>query len=166
MINLSSRAFRAFVTPLTLPIALLASSAAMAANNDDLDDAAIEEIIVVAHHTPTPARLVGSSVSVLEVDDFSQRITFDPAELPRMLPSLNVSQTGPLGGLTEVRLRGSESNHTLVLIDGVEANDPANGAAFNLATLAATSIKRIEVLRGPQSARYGSEAKPTTKNCW
>ena len=60
MINLSSRAFQAFVTPLTLPIALLASSAAMAANNDDLDDAAIEEIIVVAHHTPTPARLVGS----------------------------------------------------------------------------------------------------------
>ena len=158
MINLSSRAFQAFVTPLTLPIALLASSAAMAANNDDLDDAAIEEIIVVAHHTPTPARLVGSSVSVLEADDFSQRITFDPAELLRMLPSLNVSQTGPLGGLTEVRLRGSESNHTLVLIDGVEANDPANGAAFNLATLAATSIKRIEALRGPQSARYGSQA--------
>ena len=55
-------------------------------------------------------------------------------------------------------MRGSESNHTLVFIDGVEANDPANGAAFNLATLSSTSIQRIEVLRGPQSARYGSEA--------
>ena len=158
MNKFSSRAVLALAASFTLLIALLASSTAKAAGNDDLDNSAIEEMIVVAHHTPTPAHLVGSSVSVLETEDFSQRITFDPAALLRILPSLNISQTGPLGGLTEVRLRGSESNHTLVLIDGIEANDPANGAAFNLATLAATSIKSIEVLRGPQSARYGSEA--------
>lgn len=142
----------------TLLITLLTNSMALAENTDDPNNPAIEEMIVVAHHTPTPASLVGSSTSVLDAEDFSNRITFDPAALFRSLPSLNVSQTGPFGGLTEVRLRGSESNHTLVLIDGVEANDPANGAAFNLATLSGTSIKRIEMLRGPQSARYGSEA--------
>ena len=121
-------------------------------------DAEIEEMVVVAHHTPVPGHLVGSSISVLDTHDFAARITFDPSALLRTLPSLNLSQTGTFGSLTSVRLRGSESNHTLVLIDGVEANDPANGAAFDVSQLAGTSIDRIEVLRGPQSARYGAEA--------
>lgn len=119
---------------------------------------AIEEMVVVANHLPTPSYLVGSAFSVLDTEAFAERIHFDPSALFRNLPSLNVSQTGGFGGLTEIRLRGSESNHTLVLIDGIEANDPANGAAFNLAQLAGTSIERIELLRGPQSARYGAEA--------
>lgn len=117
----------------------------------------MDEVVVVANRTPTPQHLVGSTVTVLDTVQFSNRAVFDPAGLFRTLPSLNVSQSGPFGGLTEIRLRGSESNHTLVLIDGMEANDPANGATFNLSQLAATDIKRIEVLRGPQSARYGAE---------
>ncbi len=125
--------------------------------DDSASDGAIDEVIVVANHLPTPQQLVGSSISVIDADTFSARSLFDPAALFRTLPSLNISQTGPFGGLTEIRLRGSESNHTLVLIDGIEANDIANGSTFNLSQLAATDIKRIEVLRGPQSARYGSE---------
>ena len=121
-------------------------------------DAEIEEMVVVAHHTPIPGHLVGSSISLLNTQAFADRITFDPSALFRSLPSLNLSQTGTFGSLTSIRLRGSESNHTLVLIDGVEANDPANGAAFDVSQLAGTSIDHIEVLRGPQSARYGAEA--------
>ena len=75
-------------------------------------DGAFDEIIVVANYLPTPQQLVGSSISVIDSDTFSARTLFDPAALFRTLPSLNVSQTGPFGGLTEIRLRGSESNHT------------------------------------------------------
>jgi len=124
---------------------------------DGIIEETIEEIVVVAHHLPVAGDQVGSAVSVLDTQDFATRLHFEPASLFRTLPSLNVSQSGPMGGLTEIRMRGSESNHTLVLIDGVEANDIANGSTFNLFTLAGTEIERIEVLRGPQSARYGSE---------
>jgi len=143
--------------PLTV-LGLALASAATFAEPTAVSDAEIEEMVVVAHHTPIPSHLVGSSVSVLDTQDFADRISFDPSALFRNLPSLNLSQTGTFGSLTSVRLRGSESNHTLVLINGIEANDPANGAAFDLSQLAGTSIDRIEVLRGPQSARYGAEA--------
>ena len=142
---------------LTVLALTFASTVTFATQAPDADTD-IEEVIVVAHHAPIPSHLVGSSISVLDTQDFADRITFDPSALFRSLPSLNLSQTGPPGSLTSVRLRGSESNHTLVLIDGVEANDPANGAAFDLSQLAGTSIDRVEVLRGPQSARYGAEA--------
>ena len=143
--------------PLTV-LGLALASAATFAEPTAVSDAEIEEMVVVAHHTPIPSHLVGSSVSVLDTQDFADRISFDPSALFRNLPSINLSQTGTFGSLTSVRLRGSESNHTLVLINGIEANDPANGAAFDLSQLAGTSIDRIEVLRGPQSARYGAEA--------
>ena len=92
---------------LLLLFTLLTHPIALAENTDDPNNREIEEMIVVAHHTPTPANLVGSSISALDTEDFSNRITFDPAALFRSLPSLNVSQTGPFGGLTEMRMRGS-----------------------------------------------------------
>ena len=116
---------------LTVLALTFASTVTFATQAPDADTD-IEEVIVVAHHAPIPSHLVGSSISVLDTQDFADRITFDPSALFRSLPSLNLSQTGTFGSLTSVRLRGSESNHTLVLIDGVEANDPANGAAFDL----------------------------------
>ena len=139
-------------------VAWCSISAAQSTYGANVNFQDIEEVIVVAHQRPIPANAIGSSVSVLDTDDFSKRINFDPSALLRTLPSLNVSQTGPFGGLTQLRVRGSESNHTLVLIDGIESNDPANGVGFNLSTLAGTAINRIEVLRGPQSARYGADA--------
>ena len=69
-----------------------------------------------------------------------------------------VSRSGTRGGRTAVRLRGAEGHRTLVLLDGIEVNKPAGGSGFQFQTLLNAGISRIEVLRGPQSALWGSDA--------
>ena len=74
------------------------------------------------------------------------------------MPSASVSVLRPAGSLTEVRIRGAEANHTLLFIDGIRANDPATGDQPRFDLLNADIASRIEVVRGPQSALWGSEA--------
>ena len=117
----------------------------------------IEEVLVLANHLPSNVKTVGSSVSAINVGDFARQANFDVSQLLRTIPNTSVNRAGPLGALTQVRIRGAEANHTLVLIDGVEVNDVGNGSEFNFAHLAGADISRIEVLRGPQSARFGAD---------
>jgi len=118
-----------------------------------------EEIVVTATRTETPASKVGSSISVITADDLAKRQVVLVEDVLREIPGVAVTQTGGPGGVTSVFLRGGESSHTLVLIDGMEVNDSAGtGGAFNFNTLTADDIQRIEVLRGAQSTLYGSRA--------
>ena len=77
-----------------------------------------------------------------------------------MVPFLNLSQAGGMGGLTTVTIRGGEPNFTLVMVDGIPMNDPSNilGGSFDFSSLSTDNVDRIEIVRGPLSSLYGSEA--------
>lgn len=115
------------------------------------------ELYITANRYPTEAKKTGSSISVLNEEEIKASKQQTVLEVLRNVPGLNVVQTGGPGRATSVFLRGSESDHTLVLIDGVRVNTNASGE-FDLANLKAENIERIEVIRGAQSVLYGSEA--------
>lgn len=121
-------------------------------------DAALPEISVIATRTPRSINEIGSALTIITREDLEERQTSLVSDVLRDVPGVAVNRTGPLGTLTQVRIRGAEGNHTLVLINGIEANDPAGGREFDFADLLADDVERIEILRGPQSALYGSEA--------
>ncbi len=104
-----------------------------------------------------PTDRLGTSVSVVTGEELRARQIRDAADALRSLPGVSVSRGPGFAGLTEVRIRGAEGNHTKVLIDGVEANDPTTGA-FDFSNLSAEDIESIEVVRGPQSGIYGANA--------
>ena len=116
-----------------------------------------EEIVVSATRSEVPKRLVGSSVTVIDRAEIEARDKVTVPELLRTVPGLEIAQTGGPGGATSVFMRGANSNATLVLIDGLRVNSPTGGG-FDFADLTTDNIERIEVLRGAQSALYGSEA--------
>lgn len=130
------------------------SGNAPAEADDPLD---LVVIIATRANEGVRADLLGSSFTVLQAEDLEQRQTRYVSDILRDVPGVSVSRSGSLGGLTQVRMRGTESNHTLVMIDGIEASDPFAGE-FDFATLITDDIARIEVLRGQQSALYGSDA--------
>jgi vitamin B12 transporter len=94
------------------------------------------------------------SVSVITAEQFENRQTRDIADILRDVPGVAVAG---IAGQTQIRLRGSEANHVLVLVDGIEVSDPYAGE-FDIGTLQAEPGARVEVLRGPQSALYGPDA--------
>jgi vitamin B12 transporter len=110
-----------------------------------------------AADAPLSADKVGASVSVVTRAEIEGRQLRTVADALRGLPGISVSQQGGAGNLSVVRIRGAESNHTLVVIDGVEANSTVDGL-FDFSTLDAEDIEQIEVLRGPQSGIYGASA--------
>ncbi len=100
---------------------------------------------------------LGASVTLISPQQMEERGTRIVSDILRDVPGVAVNRGGPVGQFDEVRLRGGEGNHTLVLIDGVDASDPFQGE-FDFSTLTADDGARIEVLRGQQSSLYGSQA--------
>lgn len=121
---------------------------------------ATEELIVTGSYNPVTNEQLSSSVSVINKEELLQLSNNNVIDALRQIPSLWVEEQGGPGGVTSIALRGAEANHTLVLVDGVQLNDPTNtrGGAFDLNSINIESIERIEIIRGAQSAVYGSDA--------
>lgn len=101
----------------------------------------------------------GSSITVVTEEQIKQSKAISVAEVLRGLPGVNVVQQGGPGGFTSVFLRGANAQQTKVLLDGIPINDPSGATrSFDFGSLTVDNIERIEILRGPQSTIYGSDA--------
>jgi vitamin B12 transporter len=120
---------------------------------------ATPEIVVTANRMATPKDQVGSSVSVITRADIEQSGASQVFDVIKNVPGIAVSRTGGFGAAANVRLRGSNPGQVRVMIDGVFVNDPSGvNTEYDFASLPVGNIERIEILRGPQSALYGSDA--------
>ncbi|HEX8465790.1 MAG TPA: TonB-dependent receptor [Abditibacterium sp.] len=114
-------------------------------------------IVVTAERNAQPLSQTPSAVTVITRQQIEAKKPFEIAELIRLVPGVSVAQSGTRGKSTSIFTRGTNSNHTLVLLDGVRANNPSDGR-FDFGQIPAENIERIEVVRGPGSALYGSDA--------
>jgi len=118
----------------------------------------LDQIIVTGSRAALPVKDIGSAVTILTRDDIERQQSRYVTDLLRAVPGFAVSHSGVTGSQTQVRVRGSEANQVLVLIDGIRANDPTAGDEFRWEFLTTDNIERIEIVRGPQSSLWGSDA--------
>ena len=116
------------------------------------------EIVVTAARVPVRAQDAPASVTVFDAQRIEALGFTQASDLIRLAPGASVSVSGGQGALTQVRLRGAEANHTLVFIDGIAFNDLAAANQPRFETFTADGLGRLELVRGPQSALWGSEA--------
>ncbi|MEH3103343.1 MAG: TonB-dependent receptor [Sphingomonas phyllosphaerae] len=144
-----------------LPL-LLCSTAALAQEAPRPDAAATDtgaDIVVAANRAPVDADRVTASVTVLDKAAIDRAQDLSVADLLLRTPGVSLSRNGGYGTSTSLRIRGAESDQTVVVIDGVKINDPSSpGGGYNFANLLIGDASRIEVLRGPQSILWGSQA--------
>ena len=115
-----------------------------------------DTVVVTASRTAEGSASVMESHSVFTADDIETLGSHSVADVLRYVPGLNIESTGREGQLTSVFARGGESDYNHVLIDGVRVN--ANGGGYDFGRVSASEIERVEVVRGAQSALYGSDA--------
>ncbi len=117
----------------------------------------MEPIVVTATRLEEPTSAVPASVTVITDEEMQRKRAVTVEDAIRDAPSVYVRRAGTIGSSTSVRIRGADSTQTLVMIDGVEVNNSWSGF-FDWANLMVDNIERIELVRNPQSALYGSEA--------
>jgi vitamin B12 transporter len=143
---------------LCLSACALAFAAAPAFADASSDPTPVAEVVVTSTRLPTPLQHAPDA-HVIDEQEIQARGAVFAEDVLETIPGVSVSQTGAFGGVTSVRMRGASSDKTLVLIDGVPANDPSSPAgSFDFGGFDLADIKRVEVLSGPQGALWGSDA--------
>jgi vitamin B12 transporter len=137
-------------------LALAGGTAPLAGQQEPPDTFRLRELVVTATRLPLPRAAVPAAVSVVSGDELRARGVQYVADALRELPGLAVVRSGATGGIASLFARGGESDYVQVLIDGVQVNDP--GGSFDLSHLTTDDVERIEVVRGPVSVLYGSDA--------
>jgi vitamin B12 transporter len=149
---------RLLSTVVTCPLTLAACGEALAQESAS-PPIELPTIVVSPTGIPTPASQASSSVTAITAADIEREQWRTVPDALSTVPGLNVVQSGGPGGQTSVFIRGSNSNHVKVLIDGIDVSDPSSAnRTFDFGQLLTSDIARIEVLRGPQSGLYGADA--------
>jgi vitamin B12 transporter len=147
------------LSPCVIATAALADDAGGTAGFGGATSSPIEEFVVTAARAPQPLYKVGASVTVLNADVLKATQSIVVSDLITQTPGVSFSRNGGVGGSTSLRIRGAETDQTVVLIDGVKLNDPSStGGGYNFANLLSGDVERIEILRGAQSTLWGSQA--------
>ena len=119
----------------------------------------MEPVVVTASRIATPLSQTNSAVTLITAEEIEAGGQPLVTDVLRSVPGVDVVRSGGPGGSVSIYMRGTDNKHTLVLVDGVEYNDPAGiGADANITHLTTDQIERIEIVRGPQSVIYGSDA--------
>ncbi len=119
----------------------------------------LDEIIVSANRVETPAMELANSITIITAKQIKELHKNSIIDILKDAPGLSVIESGSHGSLTSVFLRGAASQHLLVLINGIKVNDPTSpSGGFDFSNISPDEIQRIEIIRGPQSTLYGSEA--------
>jgi len=142
---------------------LLSSAAAFADDGQEAPrpdaGADVDSILVTATRIPLELARIPSSISLLDKAAIDRSQDIGVTELLLRTPGISIARNGGYGASTSLRIRGAESDQTVVVIDGVKLNDPSStGGGYNFSNLLVGDAARIEVLRGPQSTLWGSQA--------
>src|SRR5690606_13883637 len=143
--------------PAAAPSSSSAEAPASASGAEIAEDGEAAAVATSGQVAGIPRAQLGTAVTVITGEDLQRQQIRHAADALRSMPGVSVNRTGSPAGLSEVRIRGAEHNQTLVLIDGIEANIGSSGG-FDFSNLSTEDIERIEVIRGPHSALYGSNA--------
>jgi len=141
---------------LGLTIAIIGAGPVVAQDAEE----SVDNIVVTGARTTNILADIPNATTVINLAEIEAQNSVSVADLLRNLPGIHVVQPSGQGGVARIFLRGGDQNLTMVLLDGVRVNDPndSRGSAFDFSTINMNDIERVEIVRGPQSAVYGSDA--------